>query len=115
MYLIEMFGVSLLLTLIIEFAVAWLFRIPFGREWLPILLVNILTNPMAVLINWLITLYLPQMKTLWIQLPLECVVVVVEFLIYGSLSKSGWSCKRPFLLALVSNAASWLVGVVISL
>ncbi len=55
-YLTEMFGVSLALTIIIELAVMgicgnWIARD--RRRALLVVLVNILTNPPAVLLGWL--------------------------------------------------------------
>ena len=114
-YLLEMFSVSLLLTLVIELTVAGCFKIPFGKQWLPVILVNILTNPAVVAVNWLLGLYFPQMKGLGIQLLLECLVVFVEFIIYKDFAGTEWCCKKPFLLAIVSNSISWLFGVLISL
>ncbi len=114
MYLIEMFGVSLLLTLVIELLIAVLFRIPAGKNWLPIVLVNLLTNPVVVFLNWAIGIYWPQLKGMWLQIPLEVAVVLLEFGIYRSFSRAGWKCKSPFGLALVSNGVSWLVGVLFS-
>lgn len=114
MYLIEMFGVSLLLTLVIELVVAIGFRIPAGKNWLPIVLVNLLTNPAVVFLNWVIGIYEPQLRGIGLQIPLEILVVLVEFGIYKSFSRAGWKCKSPLCLALVSNGISWLLGVLFS-
>lgn len=114
LYLIEMFGVSLLLTLLIELNVAMLFQIPFGKNLLPVVLVNVLTNPVAVLFCWLWRMYLPQIDDFWIQVPLEGIVIAVEFLIYRSFAGSGWKCQKPFVFSAVANGASWLLGVLIS-
>lgn len=115
LYLIEMFGVSLFLTLIIELAVAKVLGIGFGKNQLPIILVNILTNPVVVLCCWLWRLCLPKINDMWLQLPVEGLVVWIEFIIYRSLVKNGWSCKKPFRLSLLANGASWLPGVMFSL
>lgn len=112
MYLLEMFGVSLLLTLVLELTVAGAFRIPFGRDWLPVILVNVLTNPVAVWLCFLSKLYLSKGAARWTEYLLEIIIVIVEYLIYRSLAKSGWSCRRPFLLSLMANGVSWLTGIV---
>ena len=113
-YLIEMFGISLLLTLVIELTVAGFFGIPFGKQKLPVVLVNVLTNPVVVLLCWLWRIYFSQRNVYLLQIPLEGLVVLVEYLIYKSLKRSGWRCKRPFGLALTANGVSWLLGILIS-
>ncbi len=115
MYLIEMFLVSLFLTLIIEFAVTWLFGLRTGKAMLLVLLVNVLTNPLAVLINWLCRVYLPEIVgagigKLILQLVIECAVVLGEAMIYRSFRRELQQIKRPFLLSFLANAASWLCG-----
>lgn len=114
LYLIEMFGVSLLLTLIIELTVAGWFKIPWGKDMLPVVLVNVLTNPVVVMICWLWRLYISEINIYWIQIPVELIVVGSEFLIYKSLIKSGWECENPFRFSVVANGCSWLFGVFIS-
>ena len=117
MYLIEMFLVSLLLTLALEFIVAWCYGLRSGKAMMLVLLVNVLTNPLAVLINWLCGVYLPEIAGVgkWIfQLVIECVVVFGEAWIYRSFQKEIPQLKRPFCLAFVANAVSWLCGVLLN-
>ena len=103
MYLLEMFGISLLLTLAIELPIGFYMGIR-RRNLLIVLLVNILTNPAAVLLHWLGIG----------QIPLEAAVVLVEALIYVWFSKDEkWDIPRPVLLALVSNGISWGTGLLI--
>ncbi len=114
LYLIEMFGVSLLLTLVIELTIAGLFRISFGKELLVVILVNVLTNPVVVLLCWLWGIYLPQMNRFWIEIPLEVLVVWYEYRIYKSMRESGWCCEKPLRFSLAANGASWIMGVLIA-
>ena len=114
-YLIEMFGISLLLTLLIELIVAGLLGLAWGKKLLPVVLVNVLTNPVVVFLCWVWRIYVPAVNSLWIQLPLEVVVIQVEFSIYKSMARSGWGCKNPWKLSVVANGTSWLMGVLISL
>lgn len=120
-YLIEMFGVSLLLTIVVELAVVFLVsrvRFPLfgqrqGKGIALVVLVNVLTNPPAVLLCFLGRLYMPLVSELSVQLAVEIVVVAVEACIYHSFAKEPqWQIKRPILLAVIANMCSWLLGVV---
>lgn len=102
MYLLKMFGISLLLTLVIELATALLWGLRSRKQILLVILVNALTNPVAVLLYWL---GIPQ-------LPVELAVVLTEALIYKD---PAWKIPRPVLLAIVCNAVSWGTGILISL
>lgn len=172
-YLIKMFMVSLVLTIVIELAVAFLFsraksqtnRIDFvpclkptwgwrghianavrageivnavedggapqteNREneknsrfalfgtkkgALLVILVNVLTNPAAVLLSQLGKRYLWAVPGIVTELFLEALVVAVEACIYRSFAKSpGWRIDRPVRLAVTANVCSWLTGVMI--
>lgn len=97
--MLRTFGISLALTLAIELPVAhfWGLR---KRELGTVLLANLMTNPLAVAVH---LAGVPQ-------LPIELGVVLAE----------GWAYrlhfeKKPILLALVSNALSWGIGLVIQL
>lgn len=120
-YLIEMFGVSLLLTIVVELAVVFLVsrvRFPLfgqrqGKGIALVVLVNVLTNPPAVLLCFLGRLYMPYVSELWMQLAVEIMVVAVEACIYYSFAKEPkWQINRPILLAVLANMCSWLFGVV---
>ena len=103
-YLFEMFAMSLLLTLALELAVAWGIGMKKGREIQLVILVNILTNPAAVLLCWLGA---PQ-------LPVELAVVAVEALAYTSFAKDkNWNIPHPVHLAVLANGVSWSAGLLI--
>ena len=69
-----------------------------------VLLVNILTNPAAVLLHWL---GVPQ-------IPVEIAVVLMEALIYIWFSKDeSWTVPHPVGFAVVANSFSWGVGMLI--
>lgn len=122
-YLIEMFGVSLLLTIVVELTVVFLVsrvRFPLfgqrqGKGIALVVLVNVLTNPPAVLLCFLGRLYMPHVSELLMQLAVEIMVVAVEACIYHSFAKEPqWRINRPILLAVIANMCSWLLGVVSS-
>ena len=79
-----------------------------------VVLVNLLTNPAVV---W--TLRMAGMffypPVIWgIEISAELLVIVVEALVYLKFSKEdNWNIKRPVLLAVVANIASWGVGLLL--
>ena len=100
-YLLEMFGLSLALTLVMEIAVGYGMGMRQKDQILLLVLVNILTNPAAVLLHWL---GVPQ-------IPIEIVVVLVESAIYCLFSGDrNWNIRHPIRLAVVCNAVSWMGG-----
>ena len=106
MYLLKMFGISLVLTMVLELPLAWLLGLRGGKCLMLAVLVNILTNPAAVLLHHL---GVPQ-------IPVELAVVAVEAGVYLSFSKAeGWEIPHPVRLAVVCNLVSWLTGVLIQM
>ena len=113
-YLIRMFTISFLLTVLIEIVVALLFRWRKRHMLLLVILVNLLTNPPAVLICWLGRIYLPPLFSAPIQLLVESMVILTEAFIYRHFAKSP-GCQddrplRPIRLAIITNMCSWLLG-----
>ena len=103
-YLLEMFAVSLLLTLLLEVPLAWCMGLRRSKELLLVLMVNVLTNPVAVLLHWLGIA----------QIPIEAGVLAAEAVLYLWFSKDeGWNIPHPVLLALCCNVFSYLTGVLI--
>lgn len=94
--MIEMFALSLGLTLLFELPIAWAWDLR-GRELVTVLTANMMTNPLAVVLH---LCGLPQ-------LPIEIGVVLAEGFAY-----SLHFDRRPWLLALVSNALSWGIGLI---
>lgn len=100
-----MFGVSLGLTLVIEGLVGLCFGMRTREQLLLLVLVNVLTNPAAV---WLCNgLGMPQ-------IPIEILVVIIEYYVYHSFRKSH-SLPHPLLLSLTANGVSWGLGIILQL
>ncbi|MBR1861866.1 MAG: hypothetical protein IJ796_08410 [Lachnospiraceae bacterium] len=109
MFYIKMFGISLLLTLVIETVTALLLRIK-GRNLLMVFLVNLLTNPAVVYVSWAFDLGIPG------QLAAEICAVIAEGFVYKVADKWGdFSFRRPFLYSLIMNTVSYGLGLVIGL
>lgn len=105
-YLAELFGVSLGLTIALELPVGVLFGMGSRKNLFLMILVNILTNPAAVLLH---SLGCPQ-------IPIEIAVVAAEAFVYWRFAKTqDWHIPHPVWLALSANAISWGVGLLIQL
>lgn len=110
MYLIKMFGVSLIFTECIELMTAVCMGIRKAKSLFLVLLVNILTNPMAVFLAWAAREYWSLnggcLKAI-IYMIIEILVVVTEALVYYYNMKES---KHPFLFSLCLNGISFGVG-----
>lgn len=95
--MIEVFAMSLGLTLLFELPIAYLWGLR-RRALLTVLAANLMTNPLAVALH---LMGIPQ-------LPIEIGVVLAEGAAYSLHFE-----KRPWLLALVSNAISWGIGLML--
>ena len=105
-------ALSLGLTLILELAGALLFGLRQKRDLLLVVLVNVLTNPLVVLIcNLFLILSSVPIPWYWILL-LEVMAVLSE----GFLYHKGLSRKpiHPLLLSLILNGISYIGGLLIS-
>lgn len=95
--MIEILTMSLGLTLLFELPIAYLWGLR-KRALLTVLAANLMTNPMAVALH---LMGIPQ-------IPIEIGVVLAEGAAYSLHFE-----KRPWLLALVSNAISWGIGLML--
>ena len=96
--MLKIFALCLGLTLLIELPIAYLWGLR-GQELLTVLVANVMTNPLAV------ALHLCGIP----QVPIELGVVLAEGFAY-----SLHFDKRPLSLAIVSNAVSWGIGLVLN-
>ena len=102
-------ALSLALTLALEIAFFFLIGKRNKKDLLLVLLVNVLTNPVVVLLYWLAALY-TDWDTSIIKIPLELFAILTEGLYY---MKYGQSFKRPFFFSLAANAFSFSIGVLL--
>ena len=114
--LIASLTISLFLTIVLEIG----FFILAGRrftskrdkkDYLLVVLVNVLTNPVVVLIFWLTTEY-TDWNTVMILMPLELFAVLAEGFYY---KKYGSSFRRPYLFSTAANMFSFGIGVLIQM
>lgn len=97
--MLESFALSLGLTLLFEVPIAYLWGLRKG-QLVTVFAANLMTNPLAV------ALHLTGIP----QVPIELGVVLAEGFAY-----SLHFDKRPWLLALISNAVSWGIGFIMQL
>ncbi len=108
--IIQMFVISFGATLVLEALIMVLMGEHSKRNFLLLLLINILTNPMAVYLSYVgkILIDIPEIL---IQLPIEIGVILVEAWLYVWFSKDEkWTIKRPIFLGISANVFSWSIG-----
>lgn len=109
--MIQMLGISLVLTVVLElgFAVAWGMR---GRRALAlVILVNCLTNPPVVLLHHVLVRLL-QWPAAVVTAALESAAVLTEWRCYRAFDAT---LRRPFLFALLANLFSFGMGFLFTL
>lgn len=107
MNLLISLGISLGLTLVLELGLALCVRLR-GRRLLLVLLMNLLTNPAAVMAHFLLTYYAGW--PFWAScLPLEGLVIAVEGLCLREV------IRHPWWIAALLNAFSFSVGLILQL
>ncbi len=104
--------VSWVLTVILEGAAACLvFRVRSWRDQFLLVLINTLTNPIAVLICTLTVEYTGISRTALI-IPVEILVFLMEGLMLG---KAMESASHPWIMSLTLNLFSFLTGQILNL
>lgn len=108
-------GISLLLTLILEIVFFLVVQAMVKRyntkDLILVAMVNILTNPVVVLLNWLAVLY-TNFDRVTIIVPLELGAILIEGFIYA---KCGKRFKQPYIFSLGANVFSFGVGLLIQM
>lgn len=99
---------ALLLTEAVELPVCLLWGMR-GRDLVFVLLANLLTNPLVNVLYALAYLYTPIPRAVSIAV-LEIAAVLTEWIVY----RSATGAKRPFLVSLTANAASYGAGLLIT-
>ena len=114
--LINSLVLSLLLTVALEIGFFILISRLFTnkrdkKDFLLVILVNVLTNPVVVLLYWLAALY-TNWNIVIVLLPLELFAIFTEGYYYKKYS-SGF--RRPYLFSVAANVFSFGTGLLIQL
>jgi len=107
--LLAALAISLVLTLVFEIGFFFITGKRNRKDLLLVILVNVLTNPIVVLLYW-ISAYFTNWNLTLVKIPLEIFAVLTEGFYY---KKYGQTFKRPFLFSLAANAFSFTAGVLI--
>lgn len=110
--LIKMLGHCLALTIFLELVFALVAGINHKRDLSLVVLVNCVTNPLAVMVIPLLStvMMINWMRLALIVIVVETLVVAAEWLLYKRYAET---VHRPFLFSLAANCFSFLVGTVI--
>ena len=102
----------LLCTIVIELCVALILKVRDKKDWLNIILVNVITNPIVVTVPVLMAVKYNYRASVIALIILEVLTVLSEGLIY--LKTLRYKRINPFVLSLILNASSYLIGEVIN-
>lgn len=103
--LLPALGISLGLTLLLESIFGLIWGVKGKRDWLLLLLVNVVTNPIVVTLHYCVSSF-------WVvTVVLEVFAVVVEGFAYR---KWGHTTHPAFLFALCANVFSYFSGLLIN-
>jgi hypothetical protein len=109
--LISALAISLGLTLVLESAFFFIVGMRNRKDFLLLLLVNIITNPVVVLTYSLFVQY-TNLAPVIVLIPLELFAIIAEGCYY---KKYGLSFKRPYFFSIGANAFSYCIGLLLQL
>ncbi|NLC89909.1 MAG: hypothetical protein GX681_07600 [Clostridiaceae bacterium] len=104
--LLTSLGLSLALTLLFESLFFFIVGKRSKWDWLLLLLLNVLTNPVVVM-SWYLLRAFTKLNLLLVLVFLETAAVVVEGCFYRKYAET---IKRPFCFSLAANACSFGAG-----
>lgn len=102
----------LLLTVLIELAIALLIGIVKRRDLLNVILVNVVTNPLVVSLPILFMLLYGVRARYIVLIILELLTVIFEGFIYSKVLD--YKKLNPYIISLMLNLGSYLIGEVIN-
>ena len=102
----------LLCTIIIEVFMAFILKVRDKKDFLNIILVNVITNPIVVTVPVLMAIKYSYRTSIISLIVLEILTVFIEGLIYLKVLK--YRKINPLLLSLILNASSYFIGEVIN-
>ena len=109
---ILLFLLALLLTIIVEIGVGFLFRFKGKDEIKVIIWMNVFTNPIMNAIILIFAFFISFHDNQYIILLsiLEPIIIAVEYLLLSYVFKSAYSKKKLLLMTISMNTASYVIG-----
>ena len=104
-------ALSLLMTIALEIGFFLIVKKWNKKDFLLVILVNVLTNPVVVLLYWLTALF-TDWNTVIVLIPLELFAVLTEGYYY---KKYGNGFRRPYLFSTAANVFSFGTGLLIQM
>lgn len=102
----------LIITITIEILLAYALKVRDKLDFLNVLLVNILTNPILVITTYMIGIASTKMNQDIFTYVFEVLVVLAEGYIYKKVLK--YKKINCFILSLILNIGSYLIGLLIN-
>ncbi len=104
---------NLFSTIIIESLSAFILKVRKGKDFVNIILVNILTNPIVNAVPFYMNIKYGIMYRNMSLLILEVLAILVEGFVYSKYLE--YKKIKPYLLALILNICSYFIGVLINM
>ena len=105
--------ICLTLTILIEVSLAFILGVRKKRDFLNIILVNIMTNPIVVTLPILLYILFNYSVYRYSIYILEVLAVILEGLVYLKILK--YRKLNPFALSLILNAVSFGIGLIFNI
>ena len=113
MYFVYIMIFDLFSTIIVESLFAFILKVRKGKDFVNIILVNILTNPIVNAVPFYMNIKYGVTYRDISLLILEILAVLVEGFIYSKYLD--YKKIKPYLLALILNICSYFIGVIINM
>ena len=110
-YFYKVMIICLVCTIVIESLVALIIGVRDKKDFVNIVLVNVVTNPIVVVFPYIISLYNHNLRIVSLVL-FEIMAFVVEALIYKKVLK--YKKINYFSISLILNASSYFIGEIIN-
>ena len=113
MYFVHIMIFDLLSTIIVEMLLAFILKVRSGKDYINIILVNILTNPIVNAVPFYMNIKHGVIYRNIFLFILEALTVLIEGFIYSKYLN--YKKIKPYLLALILNFCSYFTGVIINM
>ena len=103
---------SLICTIIIEVIVGFLLQVKEKKDYINIILVNAITNPIVVVMPYIISLYQGIIYRYITLIILEILAVLIEGYIYNKTLR--YKKFNAYKLSLTLNLCSYFIGIILN-